>query len=230
MPKKLLLLISLLLATNACSPPPKPTFDPAKTPSQLIDLEVYNLALYCSAEGENSKSLGYSPSGGWGDTSPFVTMGNNDEKALFISKDKKKIKSFTDSHSYDYTINPLSNLYIREDKYEWTEYSNGSKYPRLYDGEWKELKVKWEKDFYLTRDTLILNERYTMVIEAFLSNPRREIYYSFYSQCSIVEINELLTLVDSWHVDHVNKEEADYQEEIDKRNEEKERLQRERKI
>ena len=105
-------------------------------------------------------------------------------------------------------------------------------HPRLYDGKWKEdrFKDEWDKKFNLTRDTLILNERHTTVIEAFLSNPRQVNYWSLYSQCSIVEVNELLTLVDSWHVDHVNKEEADYQEKINKKNEERERLKKERKI
>ena len=228
--KHLTTLLLTLLVLGGCSPP-KPTFDPAKTPSQLIDIEVYDLALYCSAKGEDSKSLGYTPRGGFGSTSPHVTTTNKNDMALFISKEKRKIKSFTLPFN-GYEINPLSNLLISEDAYSWTEYSDSSMHPRLYDGKWKEylFKDEWDKKFNLTRDTLILNERHTAVIEAFLSNPRQVYYWSLYSQCSIVEINELLTLVDSWHVDHVNKEEADYQEKINKKNEERERLKKERKI
>ena len=68
--------------------------------------------------------------------------------ALFISKEEK-IKSFTLPPFNGYEINPLSNLLISEDAYSWTEYSDSSMHPRLYDGKWKEdrFKREWDKKF-----------------------------------------------------------------------------------
>ena len=133
------------------------------------------------------------------------------EKALFFSKDRKSIQVYT------HYPEPNTNTFARDD---------------IPSRSFRETEKEyiWKHDTFLG-GTYYLN-RVTLEIEVTLGFKRHPepSNYRHYYQCSISPMNELINLINSWHDDSAEKQEAKRQEEIRKKNEEKEKLERIRKI
>ena len=196
-------ILLLLFTTNACSPPNE-TPPPSETPPPL---QTFN-PLEPPSESNNLELYDLALLCLGSDKENFKT---NNEKALFFSKDRKSIQV--------YTRYPESSTdTFGRDDIEVLRPVNPEKY------------YMWKEDT-LMGGTYYLN-RVTLEIEVTSGGKRHPepSNYRHYYQCSISPMNELINLINSWHDDNAEKQEAKRQEEIRKKNEEKEKLERIRKI
>jgi len=207
--KHLTITLLTLLVLGGCSPPAPPpqTFNPLAPPSETNNYELYDLALYCSGEDADENIIGVSygsKRSSWDSNRLEVKERAKDLKALFISKDRKSIYSYTYTKELNF-IKATRTLKVSEYYFRWFE-----------DG----------KDYDLSRETIVLTS------DDYISSSYGSSSYSIteYFACSISPMNELITLVNSWYDDWVEKRNKEILEEKRKKDEERERLERERKI